>query len=65
MESQPQNPEFRINPKNFHPCEYIMGKHMKFGTYPISEQIRQKKTVLLSTVFYEYQKKTIFTYRNT
>ena len=20
MESQPQNPEFRINPKNFHPC---------------------------------------------
>ena len=21
MESQPQNPEFRINPKNFHPCQ--------------------------------------------
>ena len=21
MESQPKNPEFRINPKNFHPCE--------------------------------------------
>ena len=20
MESQPQNPEFRINPGNFHPC---------------------------------------------
>ena len=20
MESQPQNPDFRINPKNFHPC---------------------------------------------
>ena len=20
MESQPQNPEFRINPENFHPC---------------------------------------------
>ena len=20
MKSQPQNPEFRINPKNFHPC---------------------------------------------
>ena len=20
MESQPQNPEFRNNPKNFHPC---------------------------------------------
>ena len=22
MESQPQNPEFRINPENFHPCAY-------------------------------------------
>ena len=20
MESQPQNPEYRINPENFHPC---------------------------------------------
>ena len=23
MESQPQNPEFRINPENFHPCIYF------------------------------------------
>ena len=22
MESQSQNPEFRINPENFHPCMY-------------------------------------------
>ena len=22
MESQPQNPEFRNNPENFHPCHY-------------------------------------------
>ena len=22
MESHPQNPEFRINPENFHPCSY-------------------------------------------
>ena len=22
MESQPQNPEFKINPENFHPCRY-------------------------------------------
>ena len=21
MESQPQNPEFRINPEHFHPCD--------------------------------------------
>ena len=26
MESQPQNPEFRINPENFHPCKYIVIK---------------------------------------
>ena len=23
MESQPQNPEFRNNPENFHPCEQV------------------------------------------
>ena len=23
MESQPQNPEFRINPENFHPCLFL------------------------------------------
>ena len=23
MESQPQNPEFRINPENFHPCDFV------------------------------------------
>ena len=26
MESQPQNPEFRINPENFHPCYQQMTK---------------------------------------
>ena len=24
MESQPQNPEFRINPENFHPCRHLI-----------------------------------------
>ena len=23
MESQPQNPEFRIHPESFHPCDHI------------------------------------------
>ena len=23
MESQPQNPEFMINPENFHPCKCL------------------------------------------
>ena len=25
MESQPQNPEFRINPENFYPCKNMGG----------------------------------------
>ena len=29
MESQPQNPEFRINPENFHQCTYKVG----YGIY--------------------------------
>ena len=24
MESQPQNPEFRINPEKFHPCGILL-----------------------------------------
>ena len=24
MESQPQNPEFRNNPENFHPCSHVV-----------------------------------------
>ena len=27
MESQPQNPEFRINPENFHPCTAMLQVH--------------------------------------
>ena len=26
MESQPQNPEFRINPENVHPCDMHMNQ---------------------------------------
>ena len=26
MESQPQNPEFRNNPENFHPCLLLSNK---------------------------------------
>ena len=28
MESQPQNPEFRINPENFHPCMLPLQVHV-------------------------------------
>ena len=27
MENQPQNPEFRINPENFHPCVHVSREH--------------------------------------
>ena len=27
MEGQPQNPEYRINPENFHPCNQYNKKH--------------------------------------
>ena len=33
MESQPQNPEFRINPENFHPC------YLTTHLLQVSEQI--------------------------
>ena len=28
MGSQPQNPEFRNNPENFHPCSKSIGSYM-------------------------------------
>ena len=28
MEGQPQNPEFRINPENFHPCKNLPNIHI-------------------------------------
>ena len=31
MESQPQNPEFRINPENFHPCKKTTFLEQKYG----------------------------------
>ena len=32
MESQPQNPEFRINPENFHPCLFLKN-NLKAGVH--------------------------------
>ena len=32
MESQPQNPEFRNNPENFHPCNI----HLKFPDFSLT-----------------------------
>ena len=37
MESQPQNPEFRNNPENFHPCMYF--SRTIFHTYGQAHEI--------------------------
>ena len=33
MESQPQNPEFRVNPEDFHPCVFISLYTQKSQTF--------------------------------
>ena len=43
MESQPQNPEFRNNPENFHPCSHCdadgqtKGKHIVSSMKSVGE----------------------------
>ena len=32
MESQPQNPELRINPENFHPCSSTSSLRLNSGS---------------------------------
>ena len=43
MESQPQNPEFRINPENFHPLGYefksIRKLHHWTSWYPDADKL--------------------------
>ena len=39
MESQPQNPEFRINPENFHPCMQFKSGFLCRGPYANWEEI--------------------------
>ena len=36
MESQPQNPDFRINPENFHPCNHLLSGHILPSNFAIS-----------------------------
>ena len=38
MESQPQNPEFRINPENFHPCKLALCKISVIWLVSVAEQ---------------------------
>ena len=39
MESQPQNPEFRINPENFHPCIQKTVVPYSYVSFPPSRSV--------------------------
>ena len=42
MESQPQNPEFRNKPENFHPCLYTVTCIIKFITFHTKNKVLTK-----------------------
>ena len=51
MESQPPNPEFRINPENFHPC--IWTRSLSSG---VASTIKLKNLEILSSgLFISYK----------
>ena len=39
MESQPQNPEFRNNPKNFDPCKYDFARPKRILLFSVSARL--------------------------
>ena len=45
MKSQPQNPEFRINPENFHPCNIIESLTLTISHINV---LRRQKIYLMS-----------------
>ena len=46
MESQPQNPEFRINPENFHPCLHRDQLDKRFHQVRMASQIQEYMILL-------------------
>ena len=58
MESQPQNPEFRINPENFHPCTRPGSTVLTFLRIP--ELVEYSKMVKLDMETSYQQKKWCF-----
>ena len=41
MESQPQNPEFRNNPENFHPCIALLYNRILYMTSTMQPSLAQ------------------------
>ena len=50
MESQPQNPEFRNNPENFHPCIYNMKQCSVVPYINLTNQAPGVQTVLAAGI---------------
>ena len=48
MESQPQNPEFRNNPDNFHPCKGAHGN--KYGILINSNKLSRCSSLSLAPI---------------
>ena len=48
MESQPQNPEFRNNPENFHPCTNTEYDKLKYVAQNLKKNFSQIGNSLLS-----------------
>ena len=58
MESQPQNPEFRNNPENFHPCDTV--------NYKSQLRVQQtRKDLYHSQAFIKSITKKYFSYFST
>ena len=56
MLSQPQNPKFRNNPENFHPCIYVL--HIAYAFSKSSDepaQIKQTCTHTWAFAAYKYK----------
>ena len=58
MESQPQNPEFRINPENFHPCSSHISTSLRLNAVNKNVVIMLKITSSLRW-FLEYPQQWI------
>ena len=47
MESQPQSPEFRNNPENFHPCTRELATHAPMNDIFVLQNVHRQTTDIL------------------
>ena len=51
MESQPQNPEFRNNPENFHPCTVVISVLRLIVIFTVAKYNKTYIVLLTSSLF--------------